>query len=155
MNDLLAEHELVLLRDRLWLRGAAGLPRLAVRIGFDYTGADISQAMVDAATQRFAGNATARFVQGSQALQPTDFAIASDVFNVKLDRAEDGRRVYIRATPDSMHASTRKGFALNCLTFQSREDAHRFALCQSVRTLRSMQTQVFSHRRAATRLWAL
>lgn len=103
--------------------------------GFDYTGVDISQAMVDAATQRFAGNENIRFVQGTQAPQSTDFAIASGIFNVKLGQSEDAWRAYIRATLDSMHGCTTKGFAFNCLTSYSdaekmRPDLHYADPCE-------------------------
>jgi hypothetical protein len=64
-------------------------------------------------------------MQGTQAPQQTDFAVASGIFNVKLDQAEDAWRAYIGATLDAMHRATTSGFAFNCLTSYSDADKMR------------------------------
>lgn len=92
---------------------------------FDYTGVDISEAMIEAAAQHHASTPYARFVQGTQAPRQTDFAVASGIFNVKLGQSEEAWRAYIGATLEAMHASTTKGFAFNCLTSYSDEDKMR------------------------------
>jgi SAM-dependent methyltransferase len=92
---------------------------------FDYTGVDISEAMVSAAKHRHADKPHVRFLKGTQAPLSTDFAIASGIFNVKLSQTEDAWRAYIGATLDAMHATTRKGFSFNCLTSYSDVDKMR------------------------------
>jgi len=92
---------------------------------FDYTGVDISEAMVAAAARRHASKQYARFIQGTQAPGQTDFAVASGIFNVKLGQTESTWRTYIGTTLDAMHTATTKGFAFNCLTSYSDADKMR------------------------------
>lgn len=90
---------------------------------FEYTGIDISDAMIEAASQLHAGKPRASFVAGTEPPEPTDFAVASGIFNVKLGGDDAVWRNYIYATLEKMHHFTKRGFAFNCLTSYS--DAER------------------------------
>jgi SAM-dependent methyltransferase len=92
---------------------------------FDYVGVDISNAMIDAATQLHADKAHARFELGTRPSQPTDFAVASGIFNVKLESSDSEWRSYIETTLENMHEFTTRGFAFNCLTSYSDQDRMR------------------------------
>ncbi|MCX4177452.1 MULTISPECIES: class I SAM-dependent methyltransferase [Paraburkholderia] len=91
----------------------------------DYVGVDISDAMIGAATQLHAGKAHARFELGTRPSQPTDFAVASGIFNVKLNSSDSEWRSYIETTLENMHEFTSRGFAFNCLTAYSDQDKMR------------------------------
>jgi SAM-dependent methyltransferase len=90
---------------------------------FDYVGVDISEAMLVAAAQRHEGIAHARFVLGSEPPQPSDFAVASGIFNVKLGSDEAAWRGYMEATIESMNRFSLHGFTFNCLSGYS--DQHK------------------------------
>src|SRR5471032_674309 len=83
---------------------------------FDYFGIDISEAMIEAAAKLHTSIGHSKFVTGTAPAHPTDFAIASGIFNVKVGAEETAWRSYIEATLDSMHRFTTRGFAFNCLT---------------------------------------
>ncbi|MFM0011355.1 class I SAM-dependent methyltransferase [Paraburkholderia sediminicola] len=92
---------------------------------FDYVGVDISDAMIHAATQLHADKTHARFQLGTRPSHPTDFAVASGIFNVKLDSDSGAWRSYIESTLENMHEFTTRGFAFNCLTGYSDQDKMR------------------------------
>jgi SAM-dependent methyltransferase len=92
---------------------------------FRYVGIDVAEAMVQAATRRFAGDARARFVHGSVPPEPADYTVASGIFNVRLDRPDDQWRAYLHDTLDVLDRSSRRGFAFNCLTSYSDADKMR------------------------------
>lgn len=92
---------------------------------FNYVGVDISDAMIDAATQLHVDKPHACFELGTQPSQPTDFAVASGIFNVKLESSDSAWHSYIEATLENMHEFTTKGFAFNCLTSYSDADRMR------------------------------
>lgn len=90
---------------------------------FEYIGCDISADMIAAA--RVDAPANARFMQGAQPNQVLDFCIASGIFNVKLNRSDADWREYVEACVDSLAASSRRGFAFNCLTSYADDDKKR------------------------------
>ncbi|MBX3611690.1 MAG: class I SAM-dependent methyltransferase [Hydrogenophaga sp.] len=90
-----------------------------------YLGLDVSPPMVAAARERHGADPLARFELGARPAQPVDYAVASGIFNVRLSRSEDEWRAYVLDTLDTMHASTRRGFAFNCLTSYSDADRMR------------------------------
>ncbi|MFP3889654.1 class I SAM-dependent methyltransferase [uncultured Ralstonia sp.] len=92
---------------------------------FEYVGVDISAAMIDAAKALYAGKPQASFVVGTEPLAPVDFAIASGIFNVRLNSDAHEWRTYIETTLDMMHRVTRHGFSFNCLTAYSDPDKIR------------------------------
>jgi len=95
---------------------------------FDYFGIDISEAMIEAAAKLHTSIGHSKFVTGTAPPHPTDFAIASGIFNVKVGAEETAWRSYIEATLDSMDRFTTRGFAFNCLTGYSDKEKMRVDL---------------------------
>lgn len=81
-----------------------------------YTGIDISAAMIEAARQRHAGQAQARFICAGEADQVADYAVTSGIFNVRFERTAAEWQAYFEATLDNLDRTSRLGFAFNCLT---------------------------------------
>ena len=92
---------------------------------FSYQGYDISAEMVGAARRRLRGQPNARISLGAQPGEPADYAVASGVFNVRLQRSDSSWFEYILATLDALHAASRRGFSFNCLTSYSDADRMR------------------------------
>ncbi len=88
-----------------------------------YLGVDVSAAMIDAARARHASQPDVRYVQADTPDQNVDFSVASGIFNVRQQRTDAEWSAYIERTLDQMHATSRHGFAFNCLTRYS--DAER------------------------------
>lgn len=91
---------------------------------FDYQGFDISSDMLDLA-QRKNGSASRRFTSDEAALQPADYAIASGIFNVKLDTAVDDWSDYVMDTLARIDRLGNRGLAFNMLTSYSDADRMR------------------------------
>jgi SAM-dependent methyltransferase len=91
---------------------------------FDYQGYDISKAMVDQA-RRDHGSAQRRFTTAEDDLEPADFAIASGIFNVKLDTTVDDWSDYVTDTLRRIDRLGNRGFAFNMLTSYSDADRMR------------------------------
>lgn len=92
---------------------------------YQYTGTDISSAMVEAAQQRYAGNARARFIESADIPIATDYVVASGIFNVRQQRSDAEWLDYVLHTLDSMFANSHRGFAANFLTSYSDSDKKR------------------------------
>jgi cyclopropane fatty-acyl-phospholipid synthase-like methyltransferase len=92
---------------------------------FLYAGVDVSDGMVQAAEQRYKGNAQVRFILGSLPDQVADFGLASGIFNVRMGNSDNEWRSYLEATLDVLDGTSRLGFAFNCLTSYSDEDKKR------------------------------
>jgi SAM-dependent methyltransferase len=90
-----------------------------------YTGCDISHDMVAAARARHPGTGRAEFVTGSEPPAVCDYAVASGIFNVRLERGDAEWHDYVTATIDMLHRASRDGFAFNCLTAYSDADKKR------------------------------
>lgn len=102
------------------------LPFLADRFPrVRYYGSDVAAEMIEAAVGLFADRPYAQFAVGSAPLQVADFAFASGIFNVRLTRPDDQWVAYLEATLDVLHATSRRGFAFNCLTSYSDPDKRR------------------------------
>jgi SAM-dependent methyltransferase len=91
---------------------------------FDYQGFDISREMVDQA-RRDHGSAGRRFTTSEAELRPADFAIASGIFNVKLDTAVGDWTEYVMDTLERIDGLGNRGFAFNMLTSYSDPDRMR------------------------------
>ena len=89
----------------------------------DYLGVDISEAMVASARDLHAGREACRFIVGEQPDRVAEYTVASGLFNVKLSADDAGWRAYVLGCLAAMDASSRRGFAFNCLTKYS--DASR------------------------------
>lgn len=91
---------------------------------FDYQGFDISPAMVARALENHGGSGR-RFVTSEAELEVADFALASGVFNVKLDTPADEWTDYVSQTLVVLDRLGRRGFAFNMLTSYSDADRMR------------------------------
>ncbi len=91
---------------------------------FDYQGFDISADMVKRATEDHGGSGR-RFSTSEAQLEPADFALASGVFNVKLDTSNEDWTEYVIHTLGILDHLGRSGFAFNMLTSYSDADRMR------------------------------
>lgn len=82
----------------------------------DYTGYDISDAMLKAAAIACRSVPDVTFRKGSSNFETCDWAIASGIFNVRFETPDSQWRSYVDETIDQMAAASRLGFAFNCLT---------------------------------------
>lgn len=92
--------------------------------GFEYQGFDVSKDMIDQA-RRDHGGAHRRFTISESDLQPVDFALASGIFNVKLDTAVEDWAEYVMHTLEQLDRLGSRGFAYNMLTSYSDADRLR------------------------------
>jgi SAM-dependent methyltransferase len=83
---------------------------------FAYRGVDVSEAMVEAARERWAGRAECTFATTPEALEPSQYAVASGIFNVRMDVDPARWEAYVEDTLDQLHALGPDGFAFNMLT---------------------------------------
>lgn len=89
---------------------------------FEYIGTDIAPEMVEAARARRPASGH-RFEVGAVPAGVADYAVASGIFNVKLERDVESWRGLVRESLDALDRGSRLGFAFNCLTSYS--DAER------------------------------
>lgn len=90
-----------------------------------YLGVDISTEMITRAEQHCAAFRQARFIISSKPDQIADYGIASGIFNVRLGRNDVEWFDYLQMTLDLLNATSRNGFAFNCLTSYSDKDKKR------------------------------
>ena len=107
-----------------------GYGALAARLRRDghrgaYTGYDAAPEMIAAAEAGCVrqGLEACRFTSGLEGLGPSDYAIASGLFNVRLDASVSDWEAYVRETIDAIGRLGTRGFAFNMLTRYA--DAHR------------------------------
>lgn len=84
-----------------------------------YHGYDVSHEMIAAAANRHKISPHAAFVIADEPTETADFGIASGIFNVKQCRPIEEWKAHIVRTLDKMAATSRRGFAFNCLTSYS------------------------------------
>ncbi len=68
---------------------------------------------------------SAAFTLGKKPSEPSDYAIASGIFNVRLDHENDAWRAYIESTLETLNKASIQGFAFNCLTSYADADRKR------------------------------
>lgn len=90
-----------------------------------YSGVDVSENMIRAATHRYRDRSNATFVLSSEPNQIADYGIASGIFNVRLGRSDNEWRSYLEGTLDILDRSSRLGFSFNCLTSYSDSEKKR------------------------------
>lgn len=83
------------------------------RVKVDYLGTDLSQAMIVQARRLWPGHPSAQFEIADANPRVADYAIASGIFNVKLQQPIALWTLFIERTLRVMHACSRKGFAVN------------------------------------------
>jgi len=88
---------------------------------FDYQGFDISTDMIDRAQHEHPTGGR-RFATLEAKLDPADFAVASGIFNVKLDTVVDEWIPYVMETLDRIDRLGNRGFGFNMLTSYSDPD---------------------------------
>ena len=84
-----------------------------------YIGYDILESMVSAGRQRFAGQANVIFTSNFDDIPPVDYAVASGVFNIKLDSSYEDWMQFALDNLARLNGLVRKGFASNFLTIYS------------------------------------
>jgi SAM-dependent methyltransferase len=87
-----------------------------------YTGYDVSREMIEAASSRLNGSPDIAFQLGSAPNHPTDYVIASGIFNVRLDYDNETWQAHVIDTIETMAETAQLGFAFNCLTSYSDPD---------------------------------
>lgn len=92
---------------------------------FEYLGLDVSAEMIEAARRRFDGAEGICFEVADRVGEPLDFAVASGIFNVRMQRSPGEWKDYVNDTLDALHAMSLRGFAFNCLTSYSDADRQR------------------------------
>jgi SAM-dependent methyltransferase len=89
-----------------------------------YVGFDISERMIDAA--RLANpDPLASFSTDRPGLAPADYTLASGIFNVKQDTADEVWHRYVIETIGDLAALSRRGFAFNALSRYSDPERRR------------------------------
>lgn len=91
----------------------------------DYSGTDVSPAMVEAARERHADASGASFAVSSAPVRPADVTVASGIFNVRMGWSDNEWHAYTLRTIDAMVASSRRACAFNCLTSYADADRRR------------------------------
>jgi SAM-dependent methyltransferase len=92
---------------------------------FRFQGFDLSPAMVAAARDRHAGRGDVVFTAQPDVLEPTDYAVASGIFNMRLDVDTAAWERYVHDTLDRLAELGPRGFAFNMLTSYSDADRMR------------------------------
>lgn len=90
-----------------------------------YRGFDISPVMIDAARRAHAHVSGCEFVSDRAVLTPADYTVASGIFNVKQEVADEAWRRYVIETIGDLAALSTRGFAFNALTSYSDADKRR------------------------------
>jgi SAM-dependent methyltransferase len=88
-------------------------------IRFSYAGFDISQRMLEQARDLLDGVDECRFVTKDEQLETVDYTVASGIFNVRLDAADDAWERHVFATLERLDQLSTRGFAFNMLTSYS------------------------------------
>ncbi|MEM9281869.1 MAG: class I SAM-dependent methyltransferase [Verrucomicrobiota bacterium] len=87
----------------------------------DYLGLDLSEEMVQQATQLHGE----RFVQGGVSPRVADVSVASGIFNVRMQHDITSWEQHVKEVLDSMNDRSLRGFSFNCLTSYSDKEFMR------------------------------
>lgn len=91
----------------------------------DYLGLDISEAMIAAARAHCTDLQRVAFARASEPPEPSAYALASGIFNVRLGFDDDAWRRYVLDTIAVLDRGAKRGFAFNCLTSYADRDRMR------------------------------
>lgn len=86
---------------------------------YSYCGVDLSAEMVEEARRRYGAREGIGFLVGDRPEARRDFCVASGIFNVRLETADDLWLSLIHDTLDMMHDMSAAGFSFNALTSYS------------------------------------
>lgn len=81
----------------------------------DYLGIDLSPAMIAQAKRLWSKKHDTEFMVASTSPRIADYSVASGIFNVKLTQPDGLWAEFVKATLLAMHATSRRGFAVNFL----------------------------------------
>lgn len=90
-----------------------------------YIGYDISEKMIEASKQQYSSIETASFITNLDEKTNVDYAVASGVFNMKLETPDDAWSEYVISCLNEINRITEKGFAITFLTKYSDQDKMR------------------------------
>jgi len=90
-----------------------------------YLGIDVSLEMIEMAKKRYSRFDNARFEVSSRPNRVSDYAVASGIFNVRMNRSDDEWFEYMQEVLDILFSTSRLGFSFNCLTSYSDADKKR------------------------------
>jgi SAM-dependent methyltransferase len=79
----------------------------------EYTGVDLSAAMIRRAQRRWRGRPGVRFVRGHVPPARATWSVASGIFNVQLEQPRPAWEAFIAATLHDLNATSALGFAVN------------------------------------------
>lgn len=88
---------------------------------FEYIGYDVSQKMINAALDKFSDKNDTKWTT-TLPINPSDYVIASGIFNVKLDNSNKEWLDYIIQTLNLLDSLAIKGFSFNILTKYSDQE---------------------------------
>jgi SAM-dependent methyltransferase len=91
---------------------------LDCNLNFQYTGYDISEAMIQAARNIHSNQGEIRFIPGDQ-LETADYVVASGIFNVRMEYSNREWEEYIAHSLQRMDKASDKGFSFNILSSYS------------------------------------
>jgi hypothetical protein len=89
----------------------------------NYLGFDVSPAMIEHAGRLRRDLSRASFMVANTSPRVADYSVASGTFNVKLDQPFERWERFIAKTLLEMHATSRRGFAVNFMTPQASDRA--------------------------------
>lgn len=90
-----------------------------------YLGIDVSLEMIEMAKKRYSRFDNVHFEVSSQPNRVSDYAVASGIFNVRINRSDDEWFEYMNEVLDILFSTSRLGFSFNCLTSYSDADKKR------------------------------
>ena len=90
-----------------------------------YTGIDLSSSMIQSALSKHGETPKCRWIIGHQPDRKHEFAVASGIFNVRLQESSQTWQSHIMTTLDVLYQNTRCGFAVNFLTSYADKDRMR------------------------------
>ena len=90
-----------------------------------YIGYDISEKMIEASRLLYSQIESASFVTNLEEKIKVDYAVASGVFNMKLETPDDAWTEYVMSCLDKINKVTEKGFAITFLTKYSDKEKMR------------------------------
>jgi SAM-dependent methyltransferase len=88
-------------------------------LAIDYCGFDISRAMITAARSRPTRTLRRTFTDDPGSLRRAAFAVASGIFNVKLDSPVEEWKAYVWDTIEGLDRLATRGFSFNMLSMYS------------------------------------
>ena len=90
-----------------------------------FIGYDIAPSMIEKARELHGESDDRQWRIGAEPAEIADFAIASGIFNVKGDVADEVWKRYVHQTIDILARAGRRGFAFNVLSMSSDPDRRR------------------------------